>query len=97
LSAPTNSALSGHHRADYVSDLATYRHDFRQHLRKLDVADEWRAAAFTSAEDGLAHDAIVMARLNADGWNRFGWPEAAGGLGGNEIHRRCTTRNSGRR
>jgi acyl-CoA dehydrogenase len=97
LSAPTNSALSGHHRADYVSDLATYRHDFRQHPRKLDVADEWRAAAFTSAEDGLAHDAIVMARLNADGWNRFGWPEAAGGLGGNEIHRRCTTRNSGRR
>jgi alkylation response protein AidB-like acyl-CoA dehydrogenase len=28
-----------------------------------------------------------MARLYADGWNRYGWPEAAGGLGGNEIHR----------
>jgi hypothetical protein len=87
LFAPTESALPGHHQADYVSDPGAYRNDFREYLRKLEVADDWRAAAFTTAEDGLAHDATVMARLNADGWNRFGWPEVAGGLGGNEIHR----------
>ena len=72
---------------DYVSQIAQYRHDVRQYLRNLDCGDEWRAASFVTAEDGLAHDALVMARLYADGWNRYGWPEAAGGLGGNEIHR----------
>jgi alkylation response protein AidB-like acyl-CoA dehydrogenase len=74
-------------RSDYVSQIADFRQDFRQYLRNLDCADEWRAAAFTTAEAGLQHDAAVMARLHTDGWNRYGWPEAAGGLGGNEVHR----------
>src|ERR1700744_4053675 len=87
LSAPVDSAIAGSGRLDYVSDVASYRQDFRRYLRDLEPAGEWRAAAFTSAEDGLAHDAQVMARLHADGWNRYGWPETAGGLGGNEIHR----------
>uniref|UniRef100_A0A5Q5CK96 Acyl-CoA dehydrogenase domain protein n=1 Tax=Mycobacterium sp. (strain JLS) TaxID=164757 RepID=A0A5Q5CK96_MYCSJ len=87
MSAPVESALHGDRQLEYVSDVALFRQDFRRYLRELDVADEWRTAAFTSAEDGLTHDAQVMARLNTDGWNRYGWPEAAGGLGGSEIHR----------
>src|ERR1700744_1390898 len=86
LSAPVDSAIDSSRRL-YVSDVASYRQDFRRYLRDLEPAGEWRAAAFTSAEDGLAHDAAVMAQLHTDGWNRYGWPEAAGGLGGNEIHR----------
>ncbi|BBY93346.1 acyl-CoA dehydrogenase [Mycobacterium gallinarum] len=74
-------------RAEYLHQVALYRHDFRQYLRTLDCADAWRTAASLTAEDGLAHDAAVMARLNADGWNRYGWPESVGGYGGNEIHR----------
>lgn len=72
---------------DYVSQVALFRQDFRQYLRTLDCADEWRTAAYPTAEAGLEHDAAVMARLHADGWNRYGWPELVGGLGGNEIHR----------
>jgi acyl-CoA dehydrogenase len=87
LSAPVDSTLHSGRHLEYVSGIAMYRADFRRYLRDLDAADGWRTAAFTSAEDGLAHDAQVMARLHADGWNRYGWPEAAGGLGGNEIHR----------
>ncbi|EUA36389.1 acyl-CoA dehydrogenase, N-terminal domain protein [Mycobacterium avium subsp. avium 2285 (R)] len=87
MSAPVDSALHSGRHLEYLSSIAAYREDFRRYLRDLKTADEWRAAAFTSAEDGLAHDATVMASLNADGWNRYGWPEAAGGLGGNEIHR----------
>ena len=87
MSAPVDSALAGRRQDEYVAHVAVYREGFRRYLGDLDVADDWRAAAFTSAEDGLAHDATVMARLYADGWNRYGWPEAAGGLGGNEIHR----------
>ncbi|EKF21151.1 acyl-CoA dehydrogenase, N-terminal domain protein [Mycolicibacterium hassiacum DSM 44199] len=73
--------------ANPVPPVAQFRQDFREYLRNLDCADAWRAAASSTAEEGLAHDATVMARLNADGWNRYGWPEEVGGLGGNEIHR----------
>ena len=87
MTAPADSAVTGRHQDEYVSQVAVYRQEFRRYLHELDAADQWRSAAFTSAEDGLAHDATVMARLYADGWNRYGWPESAGGLGGNEIHR----------
>src|SRR6201987_3566634 len=87
LCAPVDSAVDGGRRLVYETDIASYREDFRRYLRDLEPADEWRSAAFTSAEEGLAHDATVMARLYADGWNRYGGREAAGGLGGNEIHR----------
>jgi len=70
-----------------MTQIAQYRQDFRRYLRELDWAAEWRNAAFYSAEDGVAHDARVLARLHEDGWNRYGWPESAGGVGGNEIHR----------
>ncbi|CAA0089461.1 Putative acyl-CoA dehydrogenase FadE17 [Mycolicibacterium vanbaalenii] len=71
----------------YVADVASYRQAFRRYLADLDWAQEWRAATSTSAEDQMAHDAGVLARLYQAGWNRYGWPHAAGGLGGNEIHR----------
>lgn len=87
MATPVDTAAAALRHSDYVPDVATFRHDFRSYLRGLDCADLWRSAEFSTAEDGLAHDATVMARLNADGWNRWGWPEWAGGLGGNEIHR----------
>jgi len=87
LTAPADSAVTGRRHDEYISHVAVYRQEFRRYLRELDAADQWRSAAFTNAEDGLTHDATVMARLYADGWNRYGWPESAGGLGGNEIHR----------
>ncbi|WP_083198638.1 acyl-CoA dehydrogenase family protein [Mycobacterium malmoense] len=84
VSASVNDSVN---RSDYVSEVAIFRHDCRQYLRTLDCADEWRTAAYRTAEAGMDHDAGVMARLHADGWNRYGWPEEAGGLGGDEIHR----------
>ena len=66
MSAPVDSAAAGHRQDEYVSDTAVFRQDFRRYLDNLDVALDWRAAAFTSAEAGLAHDATVMARLYAD-------------------------------
>ncbi|NDJ88002.1 MULTISPECIES: acyl-CoA dehydrogenase family protein [Mycolicibacter] len=87
MSAPVDAGVLGSRHRDYVSQVALYRQDFRSYLRNLDWADDWRSAAFTTAEDGLAHDAEVLARLYEAGWNRYGWPESAGGLGGDEIHR----------
>jgi hypothetical protein len=87
LSAPVDSATDSSRRTDYVSDVAVYRHDFRDWLSGLDWAGEWRSSAFDTAEDELAYHATVLSRVYEAGWNRYGWPEAAGGFGGTEIHR----------
>jgi acyl-CoA dehydrogenase len=87
LSAPVDDAVNASRQGDYVSQIALYRHDFRRYLRDLDWADEWRNASFDNTEDELAYHATVLARIYAAGWNRFGWPEQAGGFGGTEIHR----------
>jgi alkylation response protein AidB-like acyl-CoA dehydrogenase len=79
-------AVASRHR-DYASDVAAYQRDLRRYLADLEWAPEWRNAAFGSTEEALAHDATVLARLYDAGWNRYGWPESVGGLGGNEIHR----------
>ena len=71
----------------YVDDVTSYRREFRRYLADLDWADEWRGTTFTSTEEQMAHDAGILARLYQAGWNRYGWPSNAGGLGGNEIHR----------
>jgi alkylation response protein AidB-like acyl-CoA dehydrogenase len=72
--------------AAYLTDTTAYRLAFRAYLEAIDWP-EWAGAAFLSAEEQMAFDATVMARLYADGWNRYGWPAEAGGLGGTEIHR----------
>jgi acyl-CoA dehydrogenase len=87
LSAPVDSAVVGHRQDEYVSQLAVYRQEFRRWLRELDWVDEWRKAAFDNAEDELAFHSSVLSRLYEAGWNRYGWPEDAGGLGGTEMHR----------
>jgi acyl-CoA dehydrogenase len=86
LSAPSSNAVGSGH-PEYVSDIAAYREDFRTWLSELAWADEWRESAFDTAEDELAYHAVVMSRVYEAGWNRYGWPEAAGGFGGTEIHR----------
>ena len=86
VSASVEDAV-GVQAVDYVQNVAAYRQDFRRYLRELDWADEWRDAAFDNAEDELAFHSTVLARLHEARWNRYGWPEDAGGLGGTEIHR----------
>ena len=87
MSAAIDSALAGGRHDEYVSNVAVYREEFRRWLDELDWADEWRSVAFDTAEDELAYHATVMSRVYEAGWNRYGWPEAAGGFGGTEIHR----------
>lgn len=87
LSAPVDSAPAGHRQDEYVSHVAVYRREFRNWLRELDWADEWRNAAFDTSEDELAYHATILSRLHDAGWTRYGWPEDAGGLGGTEVHR----------
>ncbi|CAN5808283.1 acyl-CoA dehydrogenase family protein [soil metagenome] len=87
MSAPVDHVVRPGRTSEYLSDVALFRHDFRSYLQDLDWADKWRSASFSTAEDGLTFDAGVLHRLYDAGWNRYGWPTEAGGLGGNEIHR----------
>lgn len=86
MSHSTQSAPGGF-TTGYVTDVARFRLDFRHYLRESPEAARWRTAVFDNAEDQMAHDGAVMARLFGDGWNRWGWPQAMGGLGGDAIHR----------
>lgn len=87
MSAPVDSAVAGQRHDEYLSQIDVYRQDFRRWLAQLDWADEWRSSAFDNAEDELAYHATVLSRIYDAGWNRYGWPEEAGGFGGTEIHR----------
>jgi acyl-CoA dehydrogenase len=75
------------HPDEYVSQLALYRQDLRDRLAELSWAQQWRSTAFHSTEESMAYDAEVLSRLYTEGWNRYGWPEAVGGHGGDELHR----------
>jgi acyl-CoA dehydrogenase len=87
MSAPVDDAVNASLDSDYLSQIALYRQDFRRYLRDLGWAEEWRNASFDNTEDELAYHAVVLSRLHEAGWNRYGWPEEAGGFGGTEIHR----------
>jgi alkylation response protein AidB-like acyl-CoA dehydrogenase len=74
-------------QVDFVAQVSLYRHAFRHWLHNLDWAEEWRSAHFDNAEDELAYHAKILSRMHEAGWNRYGWPEDAGGFGGSELHR----------
>ena len=87
MSTSVGTALRTPATTAYANDVAAYRRDLRRYLAEIDWADEWRNASFDNAEDELAYHSTVLSRLAEAGWNRYGWPEEAGGLGGNELHR----------
>ncbi|HVW40785.1 MAG TPA: acyl-CoA dehydrogenase family protein [Amycolatopsis sp.] len=72
---------------DFANDLPAYRSALRAYLGSTDELDRWRGRHFASTEERIAEHAVLMARLCRDGWNRYGWPAEAGGLGGDERHR----------
>lgn len=83
----TSSINAPYQNRDYVVDVALFRQDFRRYLRALDDPPALRSPFFGSTEDQMAHDAMVLGKLYADGWNLYGWPQELGGLGGGTAHR----------
>ncbi|QNJ93350.1 acyl-CoA dehydrogenase family protein [Mycolicibacterium fluoranthenivorans] len=84
MTAPTAAAVGSPGR--YAADITAYREALRSYLAGIDWADEWRRPS-TSAAEGMRHDTAVLQRLFEAGWNRYGWPVEAGGLGGDVLHR----------
>ena len=70
----------------YAQDTGIFARDLRERL--ADAAfDPWRDDDLHTAEERIAHEAALLGRLYDEGWNRYGWPEDAGGLGGTLLHR----------
>lgn len=77
--------MSAGHPA-WVEDPAAYGAALGEEVRR-DIYDPWRRAHYATTEERIAHDAELIAVLNAGDWNRYGWPESVGGLGGDIRHR----------
>ena len=85
------STVSAADAASYAASHELYatalRHELAPPADGADPYAEWRDAHYPSAEEQSAGDGRLLARLHDGGWNRFGWPEDAGGLGGDLRHR----------
>jgi alkylation response protein AidB-like acyl-CoA dehydrogenase len=85
-------AVSGERQAaagqgSFASDLAGYRAALRRYLAASPDLERWRGCQYSSVEERITDHAAMMRVLCEGGWNRYGWPEEAGGLGGDPRHR----------
>jgi hypothetical protein len=68
-------------------DVPAYRAALGNWLdRNTAALDRWRRHHRT-VEQTVAEHAELLGLLYRAGWNRYGWPESAGGFGGDERHR----------
>ncbi|OZG28859.1 acyl-CoA dehydrogenase [Williamsia sp. 1138] len=74
-------------RGDDRKSLSAYRAALREFLESDTALDEWRGRHYPTVPAELQHHAQLMKLLYTGGWNRYGWPVSAGGLGGDERHR----------
>jgi alkylation response protein AidB-like acyl-CoA dehydrogenase len=71
----------------YPGDLDAYRMALRRYLADDPALKPWRGRHYGQVEARIAEHAALMRRLYRGGWNRYGWPDEAGGLGGDPRHR----------
>ncbi|MFF3574053.1 acyl-CoA dehydrogenase family protein [Nocardia jiangxiensis] len=74
-------------RADWAQDPSAYRQALRHFLDAEPALERWRGADYPTTEDRMTDNAALMNVLSDGGWNRYGWPAAVGGYGGDERHR----------
>ncbi|WP_330255165.1 acyl-CoA dehydrogenase family protein [Nocardia sp. NBC_00565] len=71
----------------FAADLDSYRTALRANLMRESSLHAWRTRHYATTEERIADHAALMGELYRQGWNRYGWPVAAGGAGGDERHR----------
>src|SRR6185369_14879757 len=81
---PADSPRAG---GPLAEDLDAYRLALRGHLATEPAFKTFRGRRYPSTEARMADHARLERLLHDAGWNRYGWPPAAGGLGGDERHR----------
>ncbi|MCU1595640.1 MAG: putative acyl-CoA dehydrogenase [Frankiales bacterium] len=71
--------------ADYANDLAGFRKDLQQFLAEPRM-DRWRDLYVEDVPGEMAETAAMIGELYDAGFGRYGFPIAAGGLGGDVRH-----------
>jgi alkylation response protein AidB-like acyl-CoA dehydrogenase len=89
--AAATQAISGEQpgtagQGPFAADLAGYRTALCRYLAGP-APQRWRNRQYRTVEDRIADHAALMLVLYQGGWNRYGWPAEAGGLGGDPRHR----------
>lgn len=74
-------------RDDWARDPSAYRRALRQFIATEPGLDRWCGVDYPTTEDRMRDNAALSKLLSEGGWNRYGWPPSAGGLGGDERHR----------
>jgi alkylation response protein AidB-like acyl-CoA dehydrogenase len=74
-------------RPELTTDLSGYRRAVRGYLSAEPALQRWRGIHYPSTEAHMGEHSVLMAQLFGSGWSRYGWPEVAGGFGGDERHR----------
>ncbi|SHN18637.1 acyl-CoA dehydrogenase family protein [Cryptosporangium aurantiacum] len=70
-----------------ADNLLAYSAGVREYLASTPDLDRWRGLHHGTTEDRITSHARLIGELYRAGWNRYGWPVDAGGLGGDERHR----------
>jgi alkylation response protein AidB-like acyl-CoA dehydrogenase len=73
--------------ASFATDLDAYRTALRDYLKTDSALNPWRNRHYATTEERIADHGLLMGELSRGGWSLFGWPEEAGGAGGDERHR----------
>lgn len=79
--------MTGGVRDPLCDDVGTYLADFEAWLASPPPALTHAARPIASYEDRVAANSGLMRALYDENWARYGWPAAAGGLGGTIVHR----------
>ena len=69
----------------YATDLAGYRKDLEAFLAEPGL-DRWRGLYIEDVAEEMAETGALLGELYASGFGRYGFPVAAGGLGGDVRH-----------
>lgn len=72
---------------EFVTDLDGFRGAVRAYLASESALGRWRGQHYATVEERVAETAVLVEVLNRGRWNRYGWPEEVGGLGGDARHR----------
>lgn len=70
-----------------ASDIDSFRSVVRDYLKREPALERWRDQHYPTVEERVAETAVLVDALYDSTLNRYGWPEAMGGAGGDARHR----------
>jgi alkylation response protein AidB-like acyl-CoA dehydrogenase len=87
MTVPSVDVRSPESTLGYAGDLDAFRRSVRAYLASDAELNRWQGQHYGTVEERVAETAVLVETLYTGQWNRYGWPEGVGGLGGDARHR----------